>query len=76
MKTKLFFLGIIISSLLSSCTNTKVVYQPVKSTNYISSQRALAEMAKGWTQEERDAFKRDFFYTEKEINEIDSLINK
>lgn len=76
MKNKLFLLSFLSFSLLFSCTNTKVVYQPVKQSNYVSSQRALAEMAKGWTQEERDAFKRDFFYSEKEINEIDSLINK
>jgi len=39
-------------------------------------QQALADMAKTWTQEERDAFKKDFFYSKEEIDKIDSLINK
>ena len=76
MKSHKYILLVLVSLVLFSCTSTKPVCHPNANIQHYSSQRALAEMAKGWTQEERDAFKRDFFYTQDEINEIDSLVNK
>jgi hypothetical protein len=58
-----------------SCTQ-KIEVVKTKDTSTISSQRALAEMAKTWTQEERNNFRKDFFYSESEINNQDSLLKK
>lgn len=55
-----------------SCNDTKIK----QTTTFIDSQRALANMAKTWTQEERDSFKKDFFYTENDLSCTDSLLNK
>lgn len=63
------------SFLVSSCSQ-KVEVVRTKVTQPMSSQRALAEMAKTWTQEERDNFKKDFFYSDSEVNHQDSLLKK
>lgn len=87
MKTIVF---LIITILVTSCTyNIKTVehkscnkkhvseeFKVKQTVNYIDSQRALANMAMTWTQEERDAFKRDFFYTENDLSCVDSLLKK
>lgn len=71
------YFTIIFSILLFSCSqNVKIVSKKENTPQYRDPQKALAEMAKTWTQEERDAFRRDFFYSEDEINKLDSLINK
>ena len=71
------YIVIIFSLLLFSCSqNVKNVSKTEPRYKYYDPQQALADMAKTWTQEERDAFKKDFFYSKEEINKIDSLINK
>ncbi len=61
-------------SIVSCKQNIEVV--KTQNTFNMSPQRALAEMAKTWTQEERDNFKKDFFYSESQVNNQDSLLKK
>jgi hypothetical protein len=71
---KYLIITLFLLSVVSCTQNIEVV--KTKNSTPISTQRALAEMAKTWTQEERDNFKKDFFYSESEVTNQDSLLKK
>lgn len=77
----LVILPIFLLFVLLSCHSSKnmvsvnpTANQVVSESNYINSQKALADWLMSQPQDVREAFKRDFTFSKKEINSfVDSL---